>query len=107
MKNLFRVLTICFIITFASFQIVTPVPASADNKISQTSPQMLGTPEEDLSALNSPKGKKSKVGIWVGAILGVALVAALVGGGGGGGGGGDSDGGDDDGGDDGSIVVEW
>lgn len=83
MTQLFKLSTIGFIVTFACFQILYPIPASASDKISQVTPQMLGTPEEDLSTLGS-SGKKSKVGIWVGALLGVALVAALVAGGGGG-----------------------
>lgn len=77
MTHLFKLFTIGFIATFICFQILYPVPASASDKVSQTSPQMLGTPEEDLSTLGS-SGKKSKAAIWVGALLGVALVAVLA-----------------------------
>lgn len=97
--------TISFIVTFACFQILYPIPASASDRISQTSPQMLGTPEEDLSTLGST-GKKSKAIYWVGALVGVALVAALAAGGGGDSGGG-GDGSTEPADTDGSINVGW
>ena len=105
MKFVFKLSTICFIVCFTCFQIAITTPVSASDNISRTAPQMLGTPEEDLSTFASSGGSKSKVGIWVGAILGVALIAALAG---------SAGGGDDSSGsthttnkDTGSVSVSW
>jgi hypothetical protein len=80
---------IALVFVFTIVHTAQPLPAWGSDKISKTEPQILGTPEEDLSTLGTT-GKKSKTGMWLGIIAAVGLVAALAAGGGGGGGGGDS-----------------
>lgn len=71
---------------FTMFQIVQPLKAVADQSvITQNKPQIMGTPEEEIVIAPS-EGKKSNALVWIGAIVGVVAVAALVGAGGGSGG---------------------
>ena len=93
-------MTICFCL----LQMAQPIRVLADNGISLIDPQIMGTPEEDVSS-TAGTGKKSKTGLWIGIAAGVAVVAGLIVFGMGGGGG------DDGGGDStpttGSVGVSW
>ena len=90
MNQFSKLFLVSFIFIFGFIQIAQPLSAWGSDKISKTEPQILGTAEEDLSTLGTD-GKKSKVGMWLGIIAAVGLVAALAAGGGGGGGGGGGD----------------
>lgn len=83
MANTQRMMILLFAALFALFQAAQPMNAYADQTITKVTPQILGTPEEEIPA-SMTEGKKSNALVWIGAIVGIALVAALVGAGGGG-----------------------
>jgi len=104
MDNHSRLLIIFVAAFFTMFQLLQPVKAIADSTVvTQNKPQIMGTPEEEIIDMPT-EGKKSNTLVWLGAIVGVVAIAALVGAGGSGGG---------DGGtvtpppDNGDVAVSW
>lgn len=103
MKLFNRLFIFPMIVCFCLMQLAQPITALADNGISLIDPQIMGTPEEDVSSA-AGTGKKSKTGLWIGIAAGavavIGLIALGMGGGGddGGGGGGETTG---------SVGISW
>jgi len=88
-----NVIILWFCVSCLFFQVLHS-SATAEAGVTIKKPQVLSSPEENISVTEDTKSKKKSSGKMLWVLLGAALiggVAAAAGGGGGGGGGGDDD----------------